>query len=462
MSRPKQQNRLNRHRLYFFPALLPLVEIVPLVLTAIGGFAGLVGMVWKPGRKILVVALLCFVVAGGIVIAAMPDKEVRDAGSRAIAAENFPVLTTIKPRGDMPDVAPLPRFTDLWVVRTKNQLLSSPVISEGVLVVGTYKNTVEGYSIANGDLLWYYTQDEPMFTVGKGAGKTVYSGEGLHHTQAAALTSITLPEGTINWEREFLGHIESPPEVSADGKQIWLPTGGGGIWSVRADNGNVIWHQPVGHIDSTPLVAGGMLYAAAQPDEGVVQSMFFGMQAKDGKILFQTPLPGQPWGRPQISKDGRYIVTSTGQGQIGVKRDTDKGWAMSLDAKKGKLRWQQDLPAMPVEPGSYVADQDIAIYTLKNGMLMALRGVDGSPVWQDKIGDEFMGAARLIKRAGKPDMIAAVTVDGTFTIRDAATGAELMRRMVAKGASAGPVEDGDRIFVATPYRLYAFGGLRSL
>ena len=462
MSRPKQQNRLHRHRLYFFPALLPLVEIVPLVLTAIGGLAGVVGMVWKPGRKVLVVSLLCFVVAGGIVIAAMPDKEVRDEGSRPVLADNLPVLTTLKPRGDLPDVAPLPRFTDLWVVRTKHQLLSSPVVSEGVIVIGTYKNTVEGYNIVNGDQLWFYTQDEPMYTVGKGAGKTVYSGEGLHHTQAAALTSITMPEGTINWERDFLGHIESPPEISADGSQIWLPTGGGGIWSVRADNGKVIWHQPVGHIDSTPLVAGDMLYAAAQPNESVMQSVFFGMRAKDGKILFETPLPGQPWGRPQLSKDGSYVVTSTGQGQIGVKRDTDKGWAMSLDAKNGKLRWQIDLPAMPVEPGSYVTSDDIAIHTLKNGMIVALRGADGSVVWQEKIGDEFMGAARLIKRVGKPDMIAAVTVDGTFTIRDAATGAELMRRIVAKGASASPIDDGDRIFVATPYRLYAFGGLGAL
>ena len=438
------------------------MEIVPLVLTAIGGLAGLAGMVWKPGRRILAAALLCFAVAGGIVIAAMPDKEVRDAGSRAVAAENLPVLTTLMPRGEMPAVAPLARFTDLWVVRTQNQLLSSPVISEGVLVIGTYKNTVEGYSIANGDLLWYYTQDEPMFTVGKGVGKTVYSGEGLHHTQVAALTSVTLPEGTINWEREFLGHIESPPEVSADGTQLWLPTGGGGIWSVRADDGRVIWHQPVGHIDSTPLVAGDRLYAAAQPDESVMQSMFFGMRASDGKILFQTPLPGQPWGRPQLSKDGSYVVTSTGQGQIGVKRGTDRGWAMSLEAENGKLRWQQDLPAMPVEPGSYAAEKDIAIYTLKNGMLVALRGHDGAPVWREKIGDEFMGAARLIERAGKPDMIAAVTADGVFTIRDAETGAELVRRIVAKGASAGPVEDGDRIYIATPYRLYAFGGLGSL
>lgn len=462
MSRPPHNIRLSRHRFYFFPALLPLVEIVPLLLTAIGGLAGLTAVVWKRGRRIWVVALLCFAIAGGIVIAAMPDKEVRDAGSRAVAAADLPKHTVIRPRGDLPDVAPLPRFTDLWVVRTKNQLLSSPVVAEGVLVVGTYKNTVEAYHTANGALLWYHTQNEPMFTVGKGHGKTVYSGEGLHHTQSAALTSMTLPEGTIHWAREFLGHIESPPEVSADGKQLWLSTGGGGIWSLRAADGKVIWHQAVGHIDSTPLVAGNRLYAAAQPDENVMQSLFFGMRAADGDILFQTPLPGQPWGRPQLSKNGDFIVTSTGQGQIGVMRDTDKGWAMALDAQNGKLRWQRELPAMPVEPGSYVAEKDIAVYTLKNGALLALRGRDGAPLWQKKIGSAFMAAARLIRRAGKRDMIAAVTVDGVFTIRDAETGAELARRRVAEGASASPADDGDRIYVATPYRLYAFGGLESL
>lgn len=449
-------------KLHFFPALLPLVEIIPLVLTALGALAGGVGFASRKLRKVLVLSLLCFAVAGGIVIAAMPDKEVRDDGSRAVLAENLPITTTVKAYQKQAAVTALPRFTDLWTVKTKHQLLSSPVVSHGVLVIGTYKDTVEAYALHNGDLLWHFQQDEPMFTVGKGPGNIVFAGEGLHHTQSAALTALTVPEGKVQWQREFLGHIESAPQVSADEKTIYLPTGPGGIWAVRVADGRVVWHQAIGHIDSTPMIDGNTIYAAAQPDEAKQESLFYALRADTGKVKWQTPLPGMPWGRAALSVDGKRLLTSTGLGQIGVQKDTDRGWAMALDPKNGKLLWQRDLENMPVEPGSYLPESDIMIHTLKSGKIIAVQGHDGSTAWEADIGSKFMASGTLIRRTGKSTLLAATTADGTFTIRDAATGAELARRLVLKGGSSAPVVEGDRIYVATPYRLYAFGGIGSL
>lgn len=456
-----------RHRLHFFPMLLPLVEIVPLLLAGVGALATAAGTLWHRRRAVMVAGLVLGVVAftgaGAAIYLRTPDKIVRHDGTKDIAREahahalHYAVLTKQQA------AAPMESFDEVFTVQVKNPLLSTPVISNGVLVVGTYKNTAEGFDIATGEWLWTLPQAEPVFTIGKGPQNIVYLGEGLHHTRAAMLSALEMPSAKVIWQRQFLGHIESPPVLGADGKQLFLPTGGGGLWSVRAADGSVIWHAPVGHTDATPLLMGDTLYAAAQPHEDVPQSLFYAIDAETGAVRWKVPLQGQPWGAPVISADGKRIITTTGRGQIGVKRDTDRGWAMALSPVDGEILWQVELPNMAIDPGDYLSAHDLALFTLKSGEIVALDAKNGALRWQAKVGTEFMAAAGFIERGvDKPPLVAATSADGVFTLRDALSGKELRRRSVLTGASGAPVAEGDRVYVTVPYRIYAFGGIGSL
>lgn len=458
-----------RHRLHFFPMLLPLVEIVPLLLAGVGAVATAAGTLWHRRRMLMVaagvLALCSFAGAAVAVYMRTPDKIVRYEGTQEIAPETYAhaVQYASLSANAKKSAAPMESFDEIFRVQVKNALLATPVISNGVLVTGTYKNTAEGFDVATGEWLWTLPQAEPIFTIGKGAGNIVYIGEGLHHTRAAMLSAVEMPSAKVIWQRQFLGHIESPPAASPDAARLFLPTGGGGIWSVRAADGGVIWHAPVGHTDATPLLSGGTLYAAAQPDENVPQSFFYALDAATGAVEWKVPLEGQPWGAPVLSADGKRIITTTGRGQIGVKRDTDRGWAMALSPKDGKILWQTELANMAIDPGDYLPAHDLALFTLKSGEIVALDGKTGAVRWQAKVGTEFMAAAVFIERsADKPPLVAATSADGVFTIRDALSGKELRRRPVLTGASGAPVAEGDRIYVTVPYRIYAFGGIGSL
>ncbi len=468
MRRPFSLRRY-RHQLHFFPALLPLVEIVPLVLAGVGALATAAGAIGRKRRAIVIGAAVVGVLsAAGIATAIYirtPDKVVRYEGTQEIPPASYDKVIRYADLSAKARAVPpaMNEFDEVYSVQVKNPILATPAIVAGTLVLGTYKNTAEGFDIATGEALWLIQQREPIFTIGKGAGDTVYVAEGLHHTRAGMMTKLSMPDAKIEWQRQFLGHLESPPALTNDGTQMFFPAGAGGIWSVHTVDGRVVWHADIGHTDATPLLAGGMVYAAAQPDEAVPESLFYALDAKTGAVKWTSKLQGQPWGCPVLSADGQRIITTTGRGQIGVARDTDAGWAMALSPDDGRILWQRDLQGMAIDPGDYLASEDLAILTLKTGEIVALDGRTGDIRWQAKVGTQFMAAAIVIERGdGKTPLVAATTADGVFTIRDAKTGKEIRRRPVLSGASSAPVVQGDRIYVTAPYRIYVYGGLGSL
>lgn len=449
---------------YFFPAFLPLIELVPWLMTVIGVVVGAAGFsipaLWQKHKQIILgTSVFCFVVAMSVFAYSLPDAEVRHQGTRLIQQADFPVVHLY---GQPEAVKPgsMKNFGEIWSVPVQKHIFSSPVIAGDLLIYGSYELSIEAISRKNGKPVWSLPQNDFVFSLSKGKDGTIYAGEGLHYTKAASLTSLDAQTGKINWRREFLGHIEELPALDEASGRLWTGTGPGGLWALDSSNASVLWHKALGHIDSMPLVLDGVLYVPAQIDENIHKTVFFALNAKSGKILWELPQPGQPWGSPLINKTEKIILTTTGRGQIGATKKTDKGWAHAVSLK-GKQLWRTELPGMPLQPAIYLSQDDLVIYTIKTGEIVALNVSDGSVAWQAKAGEKFMAPATLISHFDEP-MIATTSGDGIFSIRNARTGDALARRMVGKDVAASPVADGDIIYVMTKSEVTAFGGLGSL
>lgn len=447
-------------RLYFFPAFLPFVELAPWVLTALGAVAGAAGFSWQKHRKLVFsAALACVIAAGGLVLYAMPVREVRIEGTRLIPPEQHPAVQLYQP-ALTPSGADFQAFGEIWSRAIGAQVLSSPVISGNVLIYGGYGGEIEAVSLKNGDPVWSRRQPNPVFAITSGTDGAVYAGEGLHHTQSASLTAIEGGTGKTLWAREFLGHIEEGAALDMTRNRLWTGSGPGGLWALDTNGGKILWRRELGHIDAQPLFYKKMLYVPAQADEKSHETVLHALNAGNGKVAWTLKQPGQPWGSPRIDKTGKIILTTTGKGQIGVTRDTDRGWAQGISLD-GKLLWQKDLPGMPLQPSQYVEQNDTVIHVVKTGQIVALNVVDGSVAWQAEAGGELQASATLISGFAVP-MLATTTYDGIFIIRNAVTGEELARRMVGKKATSSPVASGDVVYVAAAHEIRAFGGLRVL
>lgn len=448
-------------RLYFFPALLSLAEVAPWLLGLLGAVTGAAGCaaVLQKHKNLIRVASLLLILLGGLCwYVEQPDKAVREEGTQLIARAAWPVA---KKAGAVP-AGPLPaaqKFSELWVTSVPLQILATPVITGDEIIYGSYSGSVEALARKDGTPLWSLPQSAYVFAVGLGSDGKVYAGTGLHQTQSATMTAIEPEDGRVIWAREFLGHIENAPLMDAGAGRLWLGAGPGGLWAVDARNGDVLWHGAIGHMDSTPLLAGDILYAPAQPANGA--SALYALDAESGRKIWQAPLQGQPWGTPALNKAGDTILITSGIGQIGVVKPTDKGWAQAVRVSDGALLWQKELPNMAIQPDVYLADDDVIIYALKNGELLALRGATGDEVWRVKAGNEFQSGATRLAGAGAA-LIAATTYDGVFTIRRARDGVEVARRKVGGYASSSPVSEGDTVYVTTAWSVTAFGGVSSL
>lgn len=467
----KRQNmrKLTRHSgtFYFFPALLPLATLVPWLLTVLGVVTAAADMssrsFWQiHRRKLHIVFALSVVATAGYYIYTLPVKEVRDTGTRLIAAENQPVAVQHRPAPPL-TITDETQFKPLWSVRTEKQILSSPVIAGNLLIYGTYSHTVEAVSLADGQPVWSLPLSAPVFTLKLGHDGRLYAGEGLHDDMASNLTVIDPANGHVFWQRQFLGHLEEEARLNSDATRVYLSAGPSGLWALDTKDGRLRWHQPLGHIDSCPLLLGETLYVPAQINETEHITLFFALAAESGRIQWQITQPGQPWGSPLTDKSGSIIMTSTGEGQIGVSRSTDRGWTygLSREGKMLKLLWQTDLPDMAIQPSLYLAEGDLVIHSIKSGKVIALHVADGSLAWKYNVGGTLQAPATLIGGLSIP-LLATTSHEGSFSLRDARTGTILALQRVAAKSTSSPVAQGDRVYVTSAYAIQAFGGLRAL
>lgn len=445
--------------LFFFPALLPLAALLPWLLTALGAVAALASFslprFLRRVRWVLVVLGAGAVLAGAyIYLDRRPPQFLLDHGTRPAQTPYAPVAA------DAPAAVAVPpamaEFASVWHIKTQHQVLSTPVLSGDYLIYGTYNNSVEAVARDNGAPAWTLPVQNPVFALAAAPDGTVFAGEGLHETTAASLLAINAENGRVRWAREFLGHLEGEAAFDTARNRVFISAGPGGLWALDARDGAVLWHAPLGHIDSRPLLHGDVLYVPANTDEKNHKTFLFALDAATGAVLWRTAQPGQPWGSPLLRGDSKALLTTTGTGQIGVEKKTDQGWAQAV-AMDGTPLWDVTLPGMALQPSVYIAERDAILHTTKNGYILLQSAKDGTLLWQEKVSTEFQAAAVYDN-----GLIAAVDFGGTFTVHDVATGTALQTRVVNNQSTASPVIDGDMVYVAGAYGITAFSGWRTL
>ena len=454
--RAMAQRHMRYRRLYFFPMLLPLAELVPWLLSLIAAVAGLSGFFngpfWARWRvAILSAGIVALLAAGGSYAYIHKKPAIAEDGTKTVLAEHYPTPLHFADATARPISTPKD-FTKLWSVATQKQILSAPVIYGDALLYGSYEGSVEAVSINNGAPLWSLPLTDFVFSLTKGEDSIIYASEGLHYSEDSGFTALHAVDGTVLWQRRFYGHLEEA--AAHNGTKIWLGTGPGGLWSLNAKDASVLWHAKIGHIDSEPLLANNRLYVPAQEDTKNAVAQLYALDADSGKIAWQLPLKGQPWGSPVLDKTGSLILNSSGMGQIGVTRKTDTGWAqgVSLD---GKLVWEVPLPNMAIQPASYVADANIVIHATKSGDVIALDAATGKTAWQVKVGNDLQAAPALYKK-GDQWLLAVTSADGQFALLDALTGHDIKRMLVAKSSTSSPIMADDTLYILTAHQIQAY------
>lgn len=448
-------------RLHIFPALIPLAQILPWLLMAVGAAASATQVAfWQRHRKVIFsFAAFCFVAAAGVYLWNETRRPGEVEGSRPVASSEFSVLKNIS--AAVPYTAKkYEAFGQIWSVSTKSESLAMPVIAGDLMLIGTFDGTIDAHNRADGKLVWSLKKKEPVFTNPSVSGKMVFVGEGLHTAPAATLTAFSLPDGKPVWERQFRSHVESAAALDPENNRLWTPAGEESVWALRMDDGAVLWRQKIGHTDATPLYLDGKLYTSTQPFEkektATPETRLSRHDPDTGETEWQVKLDGNSMGSPQPGPKGVILLTSA-IGQVGPAVETDQGWSHAVSTD-GKKLWSVKLPGLPLPEAAVLQDAGIVIHTLKTGAIIALNALDGSTVWEVKIGKEFLAPATL-RATGNPPLLASITKDGTVSIMNALDGIEIRRLNMRQGGYVPPVFDNDVLYITTPRGISAYGGV---
>jgi len=455
----------HKNKIYFFPAVLPLIAIVPWLLTAFGTLASIViGILGRrrSSRFLKIgfsVCALSFIAAGALL---WPSFRLRylDKGTSLNTGSALPLLTTLGALEQESPTLPETRaawdsWRPLWSTATEKRPLSNPVVAGSIVAVGTWEGTVDAFALSNGKPLWTVKKKEPVIAITHASDSLLLAGEGLHTAPFAALTAISLPDGRVIWDRVFQGHLESPAAYSAESNRIWVGTGPAGLWCLDARDGSVIWHKGGIHVDSTPLLANDLVYFSGQEDGGEKESVFFALNQKDGKESWRISIPGMPWGSPMLDTANEQILTTSGIGQIGIVRETDRGWAHAISLRDHKIRWTRPLSGNPLESSIVLGAQGLVIFTIQNGEIIALRTDSGKEAWSSQLGEQIVAELDIDDNQQPPRLVSLAT-DGKLRIQSAVTGRFLDEHTFPPGNNSAPRFLRDGILLALPRSIQRF------
>ena len=169
------------------------------------------------------------------------------------------------------------------------------------------------------------------------------------------------PYDASEWSFQAGKLLEFSPVV-ADGT-LYVVDKDARVYALDADKGKPVWRNEIGDLAaSSPAYADGRVFVVSlEPGTAV------GMRARDGKVLWQRPLPGRSETSPLVY--GKSVIVGSESGDV-----------FALDQDDGSVRWQVSTDGNV--KGGLALDDGVLYGANYAGQVFAIRASNGSFVWQ--------------------------------------------------------------------------------
>lgn len=286
-------------------------------------------------------------------------------------------------------------LTAAWSYCTGAAILSSPILHNGVVYIGSTNGVLTALEARSGHMLWKFQAGEGIYSTPTVQNGSIYVGDidGFVYAVDAATghqqwRSRVDGSGAKVWSSPAVtgglvivgaaSALNEHPKVAGEvlafdattGQRRWrtwmMPKGtaGGGVWSSPAidvthnivyvgtgdpddgvqaldlHDGHLIWHwrSVVQDVGDTDIGAGPMLYSNQQGKLRVAvggkDGSLYSLDAQNGRVLWHTHVADHIFGSPAFAHDTIYVV--------GVLIRSAVSWA--LDAETGTPHWQHPIP----------------------------------------------------------------------------------------------------------------------
>ena len=246
-----------------------------------------------------------------------------------------------------------------WVVETKGQIIESPVIANGDIIVGTDEGDVFAIAVETHQERLLFKAQAAIWAAPlvDPTANRLYVASMDHRLYALDLTT-----GETLWQFDAGGAIAGTPALSDD--TLYLGSLNNTFYAVRADTGEQIWHiQTDGWVWGGPVVQDDTVYV------GDLSGTLYALDTADGSPRWTFQADGGIRATPLLSDDTLYI---------GTRSNT----VYALDAYEGTIKWE--LPITGSILGQPILHQGRLFISPHNAKikLLALNPESGAKLWE--------------------------------------------------------------------------------
>jgi outer membrane protein assembly factor BamB len=343
------------------------------------------------------VVLAAMAIASGGIVTAM--------GFQAVRADSLTICWTFAPA-------------------EKGWFASSPiVVGDRVFAAATMYRSSGGsgalYCLDRrlGKPTWTFTDEgrmKPVLSSPCFAEGRIYIGEGFHEDVSCNLYCIDAASGRKVWRFATNGHTESSPHVV--GANVYFGAGDDGLYCLDSQSGALHWHLVGPHVDGSPAIEGGRVYAGS----GYGAYEVFCVDAITGTRIWSVPLDLSSFASPTVANG--HVFFGLGNGTLVASAQTPAGALLSLDCATGRTDWRYNVTdavhACPIVIGGDVifASRDHCCYCLDRN--------SGTLRWKRDLRSPIVAAPFAIVRSelGPAPAVCIVATDASVSWLDAATG----------------------------------------
>lgn len=200
----------------------------------------------------------------------------------------------------------------VWTFDSKSELVSEPLLNEGVLYFVSGSQSLYAVDAASGKQLWIHSRHDTTssITVRGGSKPTIANDIIYVGFSDGALVALNAKTGTAQWEitlnrNSKFKDIDASPVI--DGDYIFVNSYDDKIYCLSKDKGEIIWNAPYGGA-GTPLISGDKVYGTSSKGELVA------LAKKDGTLSWSRKTSEGVFSEMNLYND--LIVTGESQGKL--------------------------------------------------------------------------------------------------------------------------------------------------
>lgn len=139
-----------------------------------------------------------------------------------------------------------------WHAKLKGEIITSPSIDSGILVVNSASGLLKAFNASNGEELWEVDQDVPALTLRGISTPTIASGGVIIGSGKGDVNVYILDTGQSGWETEIgaaTGSTELQRVVDVDsapvvfGDKIYAISARGNLAAIELKSGRILWKR---------------------------------------------------------------------------------------------------------------------------------------------------------------------------------------------------------------------------